>query len=321
MTTKRRCGIILFLGFTLLFLFFMSISFGSARNQIYWAWLWLIIIYIPLLTVVFRSKQKTIKRKDKFLEILSSILVLSTFLVVLAMIQFYDYEDSTTFKQPFIISSFVLFPFSWLLTFLMWKNKKQQSQLENNIDYKNQKVFISYNHGDKIDALKIYARLKMEGIELIMDEYDMEAGEKINNFIKNSINTAGITLFLISKNSLNSSWVGKEANDTLFLIEYTDNKKLIGCYNDDEFLSIEFVSNAVREIDRKLKELREQVDTQHNLDVDSTNLNNEITRLFKLRNNLPQIVGYLRDILCLDIRDDKFEGSMDKIVKSIKEQL
>ncbi|TMU57468.1 toll/interleukin-1 receptor domain-containing protein [Flagellimonas algicola] len=320
MTTKRRCGIILILGFSLLFLFLTGISFGSATNHIYWAWLWFIIIYIPLLTVLFRSKQKKISRKDKLLEILSSILVLSTFFVIWAMLQLYDDNNPSTFRKPFIISSFILFPFSWILTFLMKKNETDSSSIENDVEHKNQRVFISYNHKDKTDALKIYARLKLEGIELIMDEFDMEVGEDINEFIKDSISNSGITLSVISKNSLSSSWVGKETKDTLFLLEYTGDRKLIGCYTDNEFLDPEFVKDAVKEIDEKIEKLQNLVDAQRDLKVDSTNLNVEITRLTKLRNNLPDIIGYLKSVLCLDIRGYKFEESMQQIVKSVKEQ-
>ena len=51
--------------------------------------------------------------------------------------------------------------------------------------------------------------------------------------------------------------------------------------------------------------------------IDTNDLNNQKTRLFQLRNNLGDILLRLKESLCLDIRENKFEESVSKIVSTI----
>ena len=53
--------------------------------------------------------------------------------------------------------------------------------------------------------------------------------------------------------------------------------------------------------------------------MDTGNSNKEKSELIVLRNGLDGIIGRLRDSLCLDIRDNQFEQSMEKLIAAIKE--
>jgi hypothetical protein len=52
--------------------------------------------------------------------------------------------------------------------------------------------------------------------------------------------------------------------------------------------------------------------------IDTNDLNSQKSRLFKLRNNLGDILLRLRESLCIDVREDKFDENVSKIVSAIK---
>lgn len=53
--------------------------------------------------------------------------------------------------------------------------------------------------------------------------------------------------------------------------------------------------------------------------IDTRDLNTQNTRLLALRNNLDGIIGRLRDILCLDVREESFNLSMKKMIQAIED--
>ena len=180
------------------------------------------------------------------------------------------------------------------------------------------RVFISYNHKDKIIADKLSNKLKLSGAKVIIDSEMMKAGENISNFIEKCILESDITLSIISNNSLLSSWVGIETINTFYHEKYSD-KKFIACYTDDDFFDNKFRITATRKIDEKIKELDNLILEYMELKLDPTDLNNEKTRLFQLRNNLGDILQRLRNSLCIDINDNVFEDNVKRIISAINE--
>jgi len=180
------------------------------------------------------------------------------------------------------------------------------------------RVFISYNHKDKLIAEKLSNNLKLSGAKVIIDSEMMKAGENISNFIEKCILESDITLSIISNNSLLSSWVGIETINTFYHEKYSD-KKFIACYTDDDFFDNKFRITATRKIDEKIKELDNLILEYMELKLDPTDLNNEKTRLFQLRNNLGDILQRLRNSLCIDINDNVFEDNIKRIISAINE--
>jgi len=180
------------------------------------------------------------------------------------------------------------------------------------------RVFISYNHKDKLIADKLSNNLKLSGAKVIIDSEMMKAGENISNFIEKCILESDITLSIISNNSLLSSWVGIETINTFYHEKYSD-KKFIACYTDDDFFDNKFRITATRKIDEKIKELDNLILEYMELKLDPTDLNNEKTRLFQLRNNLGDILQRLRNSLCIDINDNVFEDNIKRIISAINE--
>ena len=178
-------------------------------------------------------------------------------------------------------------------------------------------VFISYNHGDSVVAGKIKQALEKKGIVVRIDHAVMEAGANIHKFIENSIRNTDVTLSIVSNRSLLSSWVALESIETFYHEKFESDKKFIACYIDDDFFRTDFRLNATKQIDAKIDEIDKLIQEYNAKRIDSNDLNNQKSRLFKLRNNLGDILLRLKESLCLDIRGDKFEESVTKIVSAI----
>jgi len=178
-------------------------------------------------------------------------------------------------------------------------------------------VFISYNHGDSEVAGRLKQVLEDNGIVVHIDQAIMEAGASIQEFIESSIRNTDVTLSVVSNRSLLSAWVALESIDTFYHEKFAGSKKFIACYLDTDFFSMDFRLNATRQIDAKIEEIDKLIPKHIASKIDTNDLNSQKSRLYKLRNNLGDILLRLRDSLSLDLRGEKFEESVTKIVNEI----
>lgn len=181
-------------------------------------------------------------------------------------------------------------------------------------------VFISYNHEDKETAFKIRDCLKQERIDVIIDYDDMAAGKDIQEFIEESVKKADIIISLISDKSLQSSWVGMESATTFLNEKFAKNKKYIACYLDENFFEDEYTLTVVDNIDNQIKQKNDLIPQFHERRLDTSSLSNQIARLYTLRNNIDETIRRLRESLTLDIRENTFDNSMNKLVRSIRKR-
>lgn len=87
------------------------------------------------------------------------------------------------------------------------------------------KVFISYSHED-VKIVKQFAfQLSLRGFDIWMDEKNIAFGGAYTTAIFNGIHESDYYLVFISKNSINSNWVGAEID--FALREKIERKKLI----------------------------------------------------------------------------------------------
>jgi hypothetical protein len=179
------------------------------------------------------------------------------------------------------------------------------------------KVFISYNHGDSEVAGRLKQVLEDNGIVVHMDQAVMAAGANIQEFIESSIRDTDVTLCVVSNRSLLSAWVALESINTFYHEKFAGSKKFIACYLDTDFFSMDFRLNATSQIDAKIEEIDKLIPKYIASNIDTNDLNSQKSRLYKLRNNLGDILLRLRDSLSLDLRGEKFEESVTKIVNEI----
>ena len=179
-------------------------------------------------------------------------------------------------------------------------------------------VFLSYSHSDKDAANRLKNALEQNDINVSIDYESMQASENISDFILRSIQGTDITLSIISNRSLLSAWVAMETTLTYYNEMFLNKKKFIACYIDDDFFQTDFRLKATKQIDLKISEIDKQIPEYIEAKIDTIDLNNEKTRLFKLRNNLGDILSRLKESLTLDIREKSFEESVTRIIKTIK---
>ena len=179
-------------------------------------------------------------------------------------------------------------------------------------------VFISYNHADSEVADKLKAALEKNGIVVRIDNAVMEAGANIQDFIEASIRDTCVTLSIVSNRSLLSAWVALESIDSFYHEKFTSNKKFIACYLDDDFFRTDFRLKATQQVDIQIEQIDRLIPDYIAQKIDTNDLNSQKTRLYKLRNNLGDILLRLKETLCVDIREGTFDHSVAKIVSAIK---
>lgn len=178
------------------------------------------------------------------------------------------------------------------------------------------KVFISYNHKDQEVALKIKEKLQNAGIKVIIDVEAMGTGENISEFIKKCIKKSGITLSLISANSLMSAWVAMETIWSSY-DETLRHRYFMPCNIDDSFFKIAFTDQALDVIDEKILEVSDTIAKRLKKGRGIEDLTDELTRLNRLRVELPSIIGRLKKSLCVNLIEEKFDSGMEKVIKDI----
>jgi hypothetical protein len=180
------------------------------------------------------------------------------------------------------------------------------------------RVFVSYNHDDAAAATRLANLLRANNVDVIIDTDAMRPGERIPDFIDRSIRDCDAVVSVISNRSLLSAWVASETIKSFSRNKWTPDLTLIGCYLDEEWFKPEFRLECTRQIDDRLQRIEQLLPDYAARRIDSSDLNEEKTRLYSLRNNLGDILAVFRDTLCLDIRDERFEESGRRLVAAIR---
>ncbi len=179
-------------------------------------------------------------------------------------------------------------------------------------------VFISYSHRDKEVADGLSAMLQKEKIKVIIDSASMLAGEDIKQFIDRAILSSGVTVSIISKDSLLSNWVSFETVGTFFIERFSNSKRFIAAYLDNDFLDPAFTSEAINSLNAQLEKIKKLISDRDALRIDTRDLNDDKSRLLFLINNLDEIIHRMRTSLCVDITKEKLQANFPVLLKSIK---
>ena len=178
-------------------------------------------------------------------------------------------------------------------------------------------VFISYNHHDRQYADEIFQYLKKDGINAIIDVFDMVVGDRIKDFILEQIKGNNAVLSLVSKNSLKSGWVGLESDLSLYS-QLLLNKKFIPVMIDNAVFNDDFYFEVIEEIDNKIEEIDKKIERARKLNVSYNQFETQRKRIVEQKNNLSKIIENFQNVFIADISEDKFQSGMSKVVKAIK---
>ena len=178
-------------------------------------------------------------------------------------------------------------------------------------------VFISYNHHDSAIANKLKEKLSAKNIQVVIDSEGMQAGEDIKEFIEKSVRETGVTISLVSATSLLSAWVAMESINTFYHEKTDTKKKFIACFITDDFFKRNFTDEALDHIDGEVKEIQNLITARMEKNRSIRDLQNELTRMTELRNNMDEITRRLRESLCIDIRGEMLETNFSKITDAV----
>ena len=307
-TARKKLLRLFLIGFVILFLMLSIQSYlGKYGDIVFWVWLWFLILYLPPIVVLLKTKNTSFKVNFNALRTLSILFVVST-IIVIFMMPFVALENIEVLKTSF----YFLFLLGLILIYFIWYQGIEPPPPD-------PIVFISYNHQDAIIALKIKEALDAAKIEVIMDIDNMTAGTMIEKFIKKSIKASNVTVSVVSNASLGSAWVGSETVDTLLLQTFYSDRKFIACYLDDDFLTQnDYTQKAIAKIDIKIKELDALIQEAHSSGRNTRDLDSKRTRLVHLKNNMDLIIARLQNSLCLHVNQSSFNSSMKRLIQRIE---
>jgi hypothetical protein len=182
------------------------------------------------------------------------------------------------------------------------------------------RAFISYCHEDAAAVLKLRDVLCANDIDVIVDSEAMLPGERISDFIDRSIRDCDVVVSVVSDRSLASAWVASETVLSFSRLKWDADLSFVACYLDDAWLQPEFRLQLTQRIDDRLRRIESLLPDYAAQRIDSADLNEEKTRLYSLRNNLGHLLAVLRETLCLDIREARFDTSSQRLVASIRDR-
>jgi hypothetical protein len=178
------------------------------------------------------------------------------------------------------------------------------------------KVFISYSHKDAFAMRSVKSFLESHGVHVHVDLNDLSAGSEIQGFIDKALRENDFVVSIISQNSLESGWVGKELTVVQFLNKTNQNwipVAIDGAWKDDKFF---FSVNE--SIDKKITNVRKQMRKALDSDLDISPFTEELKRFQDLKANIGSTIATLKSLLVVDISGELFDIGMPKVVKKIK---
>jgi hypothetical protein len=181
-------------------------------------------------------------------------------------------------------------------------------------------VFISYSHEDSATAKKLYRALEGEQVRVSIDSTAMMPGQRIREFVTQSVRDSRVVVSIVSSASLASTWVALEAVEALERNKWMESRSFVACYVDEAFLTPECRLHMTELIDERLRRINELIREYAEKQIDTDDLNDEKTRLYNLRNRLGFILATLKDSLCLDLREPQFDKSVRRLLAAVRDQ-
>ncbi|WP_221391549.1 toll/interleukin-1 receptor domain-containing protein [Dyadobacter sp. NIV53] len=253
----------------LVILILFQTTLGKFGDDVLYPFFWLLSCAVPyIFFVALRYRQIRNIPEEKQPEVdgtigviikTVSILYLVTLLAVILIEPFFSSNNPIKYLQGSAPGLYV-FQLILIAACIVLNNRVKKTQSfpdkKTNILKSEPVVFISYNHNDKAIAQEIRTLLEKKNIEVLLDSDDMDAGEVIDKFIIDSVNKSTATLHIISSNSLMSGYVSREAIRTFYSEEFTNKRKYIACYLDEEFKSNDFIIRSVKKSTKSLMKLK-----------------------------------------------------------------
>ncbi|WP_185235130.1 toll/interleukin-1 receptor domain-containing protein [Teredinibacter franksiae] len=179
------------------------------------------------------------------------------------------------------------------------------------------RVFISYSHRDMDARRFISNNLVAQGVEVDVDEESLEAGEGLSSSLRVLISQSDFTVCLVSKSSLQSTWVMWEIHQALAQDGDVGGSKLLPCFLDDSFQDpnvIDAIGENIAEEIKRINLLREKAIAENMAD---DHLSDRRNSLIRFQNDLPQLVAKLSAMNVVDLTSANFDSGFRQLYKKI----
>jgi hypothetical protein len=177
---------------------------------------------------------------------------------------------------------------------------------------------LSYSSQERQTALRLKCELERLGVAVRLDLEALQPGQGIAAFIRESIRGTTATLLLVSQASLVSDWVGLEIGTSLADITLWGKRTFVAGYLDDCFFDPEFRLRATDIIDARLKKIDDLLPDYIERKLDTNDLNAQKSRWHKLRNELGNILDFLKGSLSVDLRGEQFELGLRRLADILR---
>lgn len=170
-------------------------------------------------------------------------------------------------------------------------NKEAQNTSETNQeDNQNQIIDVYINYSTKDQEAKDYfiELFDKQGITYFLDEYDLMIGEDIEESLFKALKKSRFTIWLISENSLLSSWVMNDINLILTHKELSINT-LLPILLDSKIFEDNLIFDIHYKFGEELEKYKQDLNHARELNMDTLKFKIEIDRLERIMPNIPNI--------------------------------
>jgi hypothetical protein len=199
-------------------------------------------------------------------------------------------------------------------------SKELEARKKAKIEIKQDKtIFISYNHKDAEFVKQLKKDLEHAKIQFIIDTEHMKFGDDIQEFIERSLQSANITLSIISENSLASPWVMLETLEAFQQENDIQSMRYIPVMIDTQFQSSNFASRLISHIEKSIDFIVDEITRLSKKYLSTQSLSIKKERLIMLRSNIDQILLNLDKRRIADFSTQmNYEINFPRLVEAIK---
>lgn len=192
----------------------------------------------------------------------------------------------------FVVFLIILFPGIW------WNHQKYKGKPEC-------KVFISYSSEDRDFVEKLVNELQMNGIRVIWDDENLE-NEEFLRFIEDSVRKTDYTIFVASKNSLQSPYCYYEFLVTLEHEKVRQMKKLVPIQLDKVISDSNALSVIENSLNSKIENYEKRKDNDKKFEL-----------LKELKNNFNKVLSTLEGRHVRHFTNEKFSENLRKLLRQL----
>lgn len=174
-------------------------------------------------------------------------------------------------------------------------------------------IFLTYHEMDSTIADELAVHLESIGHKVKKSATDAEAGEYIDDFIKENIKNNSYIITIFSANIFANI---DEINYilTVMLEEYFDKKtnKFIPIALDDSYKKPDFYVQIIKILDHKIKELKPLLEELEKMDAPTEPITDEIQNLKEVRNAIGKAIRKLKRMKLINL--NKGFGEVSKAI-------